>query len=280
MKTLIKNIIAISICALAFAACQKDGHIYLDSTSVAFADRNNEPVIIKVLEASSGWSASSNNSSWIEVETISDGIKITVTENTDFYPREGSVVFKAGSTSSTVKVTQSAASNYFARYRKFAGVQVGVFSASGTYFGGFEQQVLSGDIYEFTPFVINVLTDKKTTFGPYKNDEKGLSFLQATAVSDDGKLFLIENRKSQCALFDINTPDTYTFVQRPTGFADRVLEEDKKEVGRDNSVEATADNGRIWFGLVRDMAADYDKPRMRRVKWVDGGASVLEMPEN
>lgn len=229
-------------------------YIRLSDSALSFKGSGSTPVTVTVY-SSPAWTIAGEGASWV---TISDqtesSFTVSVADNENDSERSTVITLQAGEATAELTIQQMSADNVFARYRFKDEYQYGTaMSPNGLYAGGFFSTT-AGSSWEYTVEVTDLTTGEVTTMGPY---DRSLSLMQPACITDNGDLF-IYNERNSTTLFHLD--GTYEEIPQVSGF------------NGNSNVSQVSGDGSIWVGYASKTGDS------RPLIWRDGVAEELPLP--
>lgn len=239
----------------ALAACTKEENIkqdylYISCDSYYFSS-SQDTVAIKI-ESSEEWTAIPS-SEWLSVEkTGEDSLLVISSENNDINTRSSSVSIKSGDRECIFSAEQFG-KNFKGRFEDLTymyHMNYPVASKNCKYILGVIQGSKDG---VYAPIIVNTATGERTIL------EESDKIDGPVGISDDAKVMIFSKTLSQYSIYEngkykpITVPDNYTAP----------------------SVGGISSDGSVWVGWAHSKIKKTNVP----IKWVNGEAIELEMPE-
>lgn len=262
------------VCTLAvvtLAACKQDDegalqYINLSQVGCTFLSSGNEPLEITVETSPVQWKAEPSES-WVTAKPGEDAttLILSVDDNDTEAERSATVTVTADKASQTITVYQLAADPSFNRYRKERMfLNGGVISPSGRYIGGFVNEAMPDNTYNYYPVIIDTETGDKTKLGPYNSVL--FKCHQPFAISDNGQLFISDHENGGSIVFDLS--GDYMLSSVPEGCKNR------------GSIMGVSADGSKWVGYASKEREEGERmSQYRPVIWENGEGRTLPMPE-
>lgn len=228
---------------------EKSDFINLSFNSFTFDSKGVEELKIEV-SASQGWTVEYEGKWIIEKEKNANALVLQAMPTQSGVERMTRAVFRAGEAVEYVYLSQLGTNVTYVRLSPNSPATV--LSPNGKYIGGVESDLV-GNVYVFTPFIIEVATGKRVEKPKLKESHI------ARAITDDGMLIVVNESKSKSMYY---RGDELIDVRSPGNV-------------RELTITATSSDGNIWVGY-----AQSTEDRMYRpVKWINGEPQIMEMPE-
>ncbi|MDU1891517.1 MAG: hypothetical protein E6767_12585 [Dysgonomonas sp.] len=255
MNTILRYIGAfiLPVFLLTLVGCEdKDAnYVRLSSSSFTFSPEGTETFEIKV-EASKSWTVEYVGDWVVEKEKDNSSIKIGATATQSNSDRLAQLVFRAGDAVEVVNVSQLGTNVGFSMMDNNS-LEVAV-STNGRYVAGVNSQLTGESSYEYTPFIIDLVTGKRTTKKVLKKNTV------AVAISDNGTLVLMD--ETTWTTFHYDESDEIIIPKLPAGY-------------KSPTVQGISADGKIMVGYARKESDRLDYP----VKWTNGNPEILPVPE-
>ena len=258
-----KRILIAIACVLIAASCTKEQGEYLNLsvTSYTFGSSGNDTLRVGVSTNAGEWRAEADNAA-ISVENDGGEAVITMSPNESGEYVEGTVVFRAGSLTSELRVDQMPKSfvydGTFVDLPLYAGAAM---SPNGKYICYVTQNLVEGSTYEYKAYLLDTESCEieQLEMPPYTGSYSNNNYKGISCLSDDARIIVFEDSGNAIRTMTIDG-ELYQ-VSLPSGY--------------DNpKVSAMSGDGRIWVGFCQD-----NDNRYWPCKWTDGEPEILDSPE-
>ena len=239
-------------------------YVNLSQAACTFLGSGSEPLVIEI-EASHAWKAEAG-ATWVKAEPGEDGntLLVAVDDNDTDAERSTEIVVTAAMASQKITVYQLADEPSFNRFRKDRMfINGAVVSPGGRYIGGFENEALQNDAWNYYPVVIDTETGERVKLGPFPSSLFFCS--QPFAITDYGRLFISDHRNGGTVVFDLD--GDYMLSDTPEGCA-----------GPGN-INGVSGDGSVWVGYSTRKIEGQSGVQYCPVIWENGVARILPLPE-